>query len=418
MRIAVIGAGVSGLVAAYRLQAQHEVVLFEADPRLGGHAHTVDVEEDGRTVAMDTGFLVFNPRTYPKFIALLEELGVAWADSDMSLSVRSDARDFEYNCRDLGALYVQRKNLLSPRFHRMVWDVLRFHREAPRLLESDDETPLDAWLAREGYSRAFAEDHLGPLVRAVWSASPEVAAEFPARFLVRFFANHNFLQVNDQPRWRTIPGGSRRYVEAIAARLRSEVRTAARVTRVERSTGGVLVTLQGHAAERFDHVVLACHSDQALDMLASPTEVERRLLGAIPYQPNEAVLHTDERLMPRARRAWASWNAHLDAGAAEGAAITYWLNLLQPLATRTNYFVTLNRSESIRPERVIKVMRYAHPVFSTASVAAQAERDSLIDLAGISYCGAYLRNGFHEDGVVSALRVVERLGTRRLEQAA
>jgi predicted NAD/FAD-binding protein len=394
------------------------VVLFEADTRLGGHANTVDVEEPDRKLSVDTGFLVFNPRCYPNFIALLEELGVRWADSNMSLSVRSDARNFEYNCRDLAALYSQRSNLLRPRFHRMVWDILRFYREAPALLTSDSEIPLGQWLKERRFSRSFVDDHLMPLVRAVWSARRDVASEFPARFLVRFFDNHNFLQVDDQPRWRTIPGGSRSYVNAIAARFRGQVRLNAQVLTVERGARQIRVSARGLEPEYFDHVVLACHSDQALEMVQKPSELEQRLLSTIPYQANQAVLHTDERVMPRARRAWASWNAHLDDQQVDGACLTYWLNLLQPLDTQRNYFVTLNRTAFIDPSKILRVINYAHPVFSTESVATQARHDELIDYQGLSYCGAYWRNGFHEDGVVSALRVCRALGCATLGLAA
>lgn len=415
MRIAVVGSGVAGLVAAHRLQERHDVVLFEAEPRLGGHANTVTVPGDDGAgeVPVDTGFLVFNTRTYPRFVELLAELSVPSAPSDMSFSVRSDARDLEYNGRGLSALYAQRRRLLSPRFHRMVWDVLRFYREARDLLRGDEDPPLREWLERRRYSRAFVEDHLLPMVRAVWSARREDAEAFPARFLVRFFEHHGFLEVGARPQWLTIPGGSRTYVDAIAARFRGEIRLASPVERIRRREGGVLVTARGQGSEPFDHAVVACHSDQALRTVEDPTPSERELLGAIPYQRNEAVLHCDERLMPRLRRTWASWNVHLDDEGVDGACVTYWLNSLQPLPTRRNWFVTLNRTAAIDPSRIVRSIRYAHPVFDRAGVAAQERHGELIDHRGISYCGAYWRNGFHEDGVVSALAVC-----RRLEHAA
>lgn len=416
MKIAVIGAGVTGLVAAYRLGRTHEVTLFESEGRLGGHANTVEVEDDGRRIALDTGFLVFNTRTYPNFVALLAELGVQSARSRMTFSVRSDARDFEYAGTSLDTLYAQRRHLASPGFHRMVWDILRFYREAPALLRADHDVPLGAWLEQRRFSRRFRDDHLLPLLRAVWSARRDVSEDFPARFLVRFFDNHGFLTVR-QSRWLTLPGGSRTYVDAIERRLRGSVRRGARVTRVVRRHLGVSVETPA-GPERFDHVVLTCHADQALALVAEPTELERTLLSEFPYQPNVAVLHRDERLMPRLRRVWSSWNAHLDDEGARGACITYWLNSLQPLATPTNYFVTLNRSHAIDPSKVIARFDYAHPVFTLAGVAAQARRDELLDHRGLSYAGAYFRNGFHEDGVVSALRVCERLGAGSVETAA
>jgi len=409
MKIAVVGSGVSGLVAARELDRRHEVTLFEADERLGGHAHTVDVVEGERTVPVDTGFLVFNRATYPRFVALLAELDIDFVESDMSFSVRSERRDFEYSGRNLRALYVQKRNLVSPRFQRTVFDILRFYREAGALLGQAGELPLGDWLDARGYSRAFREDHLVPMIRAVWSARRGVAERFPARFLVRFFHNHGFLKLREQRRWLTIPGGSRRYVDAIARGLRGSVRTRARVRAVERIPGGVRVRTEGAPEERFDHVVLACHADQALRLITEPMPLERELLGAFPYQPNEAVLHRDERLMPRDRRAWSSWNVHLDDEGAEGACITYWINALQPLPTKTNYFVTLNRTSYVDAALIVRKFDYAHPVFGLEGVAAQARHEELVDRQGVSYCGAYLRNGFHEDGVVSALGVCRRL---------
>jgi predicted NAD/FAD-binding protein len=408
MKIAIIGAGVSGLTAAHYLDRAHDVTLFESAERLGGHAHTVDVTEGGRTVSMDTGFLVFNPNTYPNFIALLGELGVQAAPSDMSLSVRSDERDFEYSGRDLFTLYAQRRHLVSPRFHRMVWDILRFYREAPALLAVGEEMPLGQWLEERGYSRAFRDDHLTPMIRAVWSAEQGVAEEFPARFLARFFHNHGFLSTERQPAWLTIPGGSRRYVQAIARGLRGTVRTGAPVERLLRTGSGVIVRSQGND-ERFDHAVVACHADQALGILGDASALERAVLSAFPYQPSEVVLHTDARLMPRNRSVWSSWNAHLDPSA-KGACLTYFLNSLQPLSTKTNYFVTLNRTHAIDPKMIVRKLSYAHPVFTVEGVRQQQHHAELVDQNHTSFCGAYFRNGFHEDGVVTALRVCQRLG--------
>jgi predicted NAD/FAD-binding protein len=417
MKLAVVGAGVSGLVSAYRLGGAHDVTLFESEAELGGHANTVNVLENGRSIALDTGFLVFNTNTYPHFVALLAELGVPSAPSRMSFSVRSDARDFEYGGSDLGALYAQRRHVASPRFHRMVWDILRFYREAPQLLDSETEVPMRTWLERRRFSPQFIDDHLLPMLRAVWSARHDVAEEFPARVLVRFFKNHGFLDVR-QPTWLTIPGGSRRYVNAIAERFRGEIRCNARVRRVTRLAAGVEIATEDGSSERFDHVVLACHADQASLLLAEPSPLERELLPRFPYQHNEAVLHTDERLMPRLRRTWSSWNVHLDDAGTDGACITYWLNSLQPLATTQNYFVTLNRTHAIDPAKILRRFDYAHPVFTLDGVAAQARHAELIDHRSISYAGAYFRHGFHEDGVVSALRVCERLGAGALGRAA
>lgn len=420
MRVAVVGSGVSGLVAARELSKKHEVVLLEGSDRIGGHTHTVTVMEGERPIPIDTGFIVFNTKTYPSFVRLLGELGVAWTPTEMSFSVRSDRRDFEYNGRDLSSLFSQPSNLLRPSFLRMVADILRFYREGRELLASGGERPLIEWLKERRYSRAFIDDHLMPMVRAVWSANREVAERFPARFLLRFFENHGFLQLTDRPQWLSIPNGARTYVRALLSELRAEVRVGAPVRRVLRDVGGaVTLEIEGAGRERFDHVVLACHSDQALAMLAEPTALEAEVLGAIRYQRNEAVLHTDPALMPRVRRTWAAWNVHLDDGGCDGACVTYWMNELQPLGAAKDYFVTLNNGARIRDEHVLRRVGYAHPIFTLEAARAQERHAEMIDHRGISYAGAYWRNGFHEDGVVSALRVAAALGVPRgLEVAA
>jgi predicted NAD/FAD-binding protein len=410
MKIAVVGSGVAGLVSADLLSRRHEVVLFEAESRLGGHTNTVDVHEDGRFRPVDTGFIVFNTHTYPNFVKWLRSLRVAWQPSDMSFSVRSDQRDFEYGSAGLNALFAQRRHLLSPRFHRMWRDILRFYRDARELLASGDEVRLDDYLRRHGYSEAFVTDHLLPLVGAVWSSNREGAREFPARLLVRFFEHHGFLRSGRGLQWLTIAGGSREYIRAMQARFRGRVRPFSPVEQLCRNDGGAMVKVRGQEAERFDHVVVACHADQALSLVREPTPIERTLLGTFRFQPNEAVLHTDERLMPRRRRAWASWNYHLDEDGGDGACVTYWMNRLQAIAGNVQYFVTLNRTPAIDPARVIARFDYSHPFFTPQAAAAQARHEDVIDHAGISYCGAYWRNGFHEDGVVSALRVCERFG--------
>lgn len=410
MKIAVIGSGVSGLVSAHLLAPLHDVVLFEADRRLGGHVHTVDVEDRAGPAAVDTGFIVFNDRTYPNFIRLLAQLGVASQETDMSFSVRSDRRDFEYGGGSLGALLAQRRNLLSPRFLRMVADVLRFYREARDLLEEGPEAGLLAWLGARGYSEAFVQDHLLPMVGAVWSSSREGARDFPARFLARFLDNHGLLQLTDRPAWRTIRGGSRTYVRAILDGLRGEVRVGCPVAGLRREACGVVVRPAEGAPERFDHVIVACHADQALRLLEDPSPAERRLLGAFPYRRNEVLLHDDDRVMPRRRAAWSSWNYHLDDEDREGASVTYWMNGLQRLGGERHWLVTLNRPAAVRPERVLRRLEYHHPVFGAAGVEAQASHRELIGHRATSYCGAYWRNGFHEDGVVSALRACTPLG--------
>lgn len=410
MRIAVVGAGVAGLVSAHTLARQHEVVLFEAESRLGGHTHTVDVPAPDGPVPVDTGFIVFNTRTYPNFLKWIGSLGVAYQPSDMSFSVRSDRRDFEYGSASLNALFAQRRHLFSPRFHRLWWDILRFYREARSLLEPGREIRLEDYLREHGYSDAFVQDHLLPLVGAVWSSNRDGAREFPARFLVRFFDHHGFLQRGPGWQWLTITGGSREYVRAVQAAFRGQIRLAAPVERITRVGDQVHVKVPGQAAEAFDHVVIACHADDALALVDQPTPLEHELLGAFRFQSNHVVLHTDRRLMPRLPRSWASWNYHLDDERAEGACVTYWMNRLQSIPGSIPYLVTLNRREAIRPDRVLREFTYRHPFFTPAAADAQARHADLIDHRGISYCGAYWRNGFHEDGVVSALAVCDRLG--------
>jgi predicted NAD/FAD-binding protein len=405
VKIAVVGSGISGLVSAHVLSRRHDVVLLEADARVGGHTHTFDVDEGGRTVPVDTGFIVFNQRTYPNFLALLGRLGVSWKESDMSFSVRSDRRDFEYGAPALSALLAQKRNLLDPRFLRMLYDIPRFYREA----KEGSEIPLLEWLEARGYSRGFIEDHLLPLVGSVWSSSSQGVREFPARFLARFFENHGFLEVKKEFPWLTIRGGSREYVRAILGSFSGEVRAGSPVERITRSDG-VVVKVAGQEAERFDHVVLAVHADQALRMLSDPSPLETELLGRFPYRANQVRLHTDERVMPRRRKAWASWNYQLDDQGQDGATVTYWMNRLQTPDTRRDYFVTLNRNRAVADDRTILDLTYEHPVFSSPGVAAQKRHAELIGHRSTSYCGAYWRNGFHEDGVVSALAVCKAFG--------
>ena len=408
MRIAIVGSGVSGLVCAHLLAPRHDVVLLEADDRVGGHVHTVDVPDARGAIPVDTGFIVFNERTYPSFVRLLARLGVGAQESEMSFSVRSERRDLEYAGASLATLYAQSRNLLSLRFHRMVLDILRFYREARVLLGPGPEVALASWLRARGYSDAFVEDHLLPMVGAVWSSSRAGVEGFPARFLARFFENHGFLQVGDRPAWLTVRGGSRAYVRAILDGLRAEVRTSCPVASIRRDERGVLVTPRGGAPERFDHAVLACHADQALRLLEDPSPLEREVLSAFPYRANDVVLHDDAALMPRLRKTWSSWNYHLDDEGRDGASVTYWMNRLQRLPGRRQLFVTLNRGEAVAPQRALRRLVYEHPVFTPAGVAAQARREALVDHRATSYCGAYWRNGFHEDGVVSALAVCRR----------
>ncbi|MGI8946346.1 MAG: NAD(P)/FAD-dependent oxidoreductase [Thermoleophilaceae bacterium] len=418
MRIAIVGTGIAGLVAAHHLRREHEITVYEANDYLGGHTNTVRVDLADETHWVDTGFIVLNDRNYPSFEPLLAELGVATQPSRMSFSVSDGEGEFEYAGTPRG-LFAQPANLASPRFLRMISDLVRFNREARALLGSSPaEGPsLRELLDRGGYSDWFVERLIVPQASAVWSADPDQMWSFPAAFLAQFFHNHGMLGFRDRPRWRTVTGGSRRYVEEITRPFADRIRTSAPVRAVTRDAGGVTVAADGCETERFDEIVIAAHSDQALAMLTDPSEREAELLGAIAYQPNEAVLHTDERLLPRRRAAWASWNYHLARERPAATRLTYWMNSLQAIESETNFLVTLNRTEAIDPQKIIRTIGYTHPVFTPAGVAAQARHGEISGVDRTHYCGAYWRWGFHEDGVVSALAALERVGTSQARQA-
>ena len=410
MRIAIVGAGISGLVCAHLLHEEHEVTVFEANDYAGGHTNTVRVDTEHETHHVDTGFIVLNDRTYPNFEKLLAGVGVATQGSNMSFSV-SDGRDFEYNGSSANGLFARRSNLARPSFHRMVVDLLRFNREAPALVGLNGSGPsLGEFLDEGGYSEQFVERLIVPQASAVWSADPRSMWEFPASMLAEFFANHGMFGRSDRPTWMTVKGGSKTYVDAIVRPFADRLRLSTPVRRIERFDDRVEVTPAGGEPQAFDEVVLAVHSNQALAMLAEPSGAEVEVLGAIPYQPNETVLHTDRSLLPRRRRAWASWNFHLQERPAGRTTVTYHMNRLQSLDADREFCVTLNRSEAIDPENVLRVIRYDHPVFTPAGLAAQRRFDEVSGVRRTHYCGAWWGYGFHEDGVVSALRVCARFG--------
>jgi len=417
MRIAIVGAGIAGNVAARLLHRAHDITVFEAAAHAGGHSHTHEIEQAGRRLAVDTGFIVYNERTYPRFTALLRELGVATQESRMSFSVRDDEAGLEYNGTSLNALFAQRRNLLRPAFLGMVRDILRFNREAPHLLDTPGgELPLGEMLERGRYGRAFRAHYLLPMGAAIWSTEADRMLAFPARFFVRFLHNHGMLTVNDRPVWRTVTGGSARYVEALTAPFRHRIRLSTPVEWIRRVAGGAVLKPRGQESQHFDAVFLACHSDQALALLADPSDAEREVLAAIPYQRNEAVLHTDARLLPRRRLAQAAWNYHvLPQGGP--VALTYHMNILQRLESSEPLLVTLNHSNAIDPARVLKRMVYHHPLFTPAALAAQARQRGLNGARRTYFCGAWWRNGFHEDGVASAEAAVAHFEQDHAERA-
>ncbi|MDJ0699249.1 MAG: FAD-dependent oxidoreductase [Woeseiaceae bacterium] len=411
MRIAVIGTGIAGNVAAYTLRQQHDITVFEAADYVGGHTNTVTVTEGDREIAVDTGFIVFNDRTYPNFTKILDDIGQASQASVMSFSVQANAGRLEYCGSTLDTLFAQRSNLLRPSFHRMIRDILRFNREAPLASAAERERTLGAYLEDNGYSRAFGDHYLIPMAAAIWSSEPQAVPEMPLDFLVRFFGNHGLLQLKDRPQWRVIKGGSREYVKKLVDGHRDRIRLSTPVRGIKRHTDGVEVVTASGDIEWFDAVFVASHSDQALAMLEDATVSEREVLGAIQYQPNEAVLHTDSTLMPRRRKAWAAWNYHVPQEGHGHVSVTYHMNTLQSLDTREEYLVTLNNSDAIDPSKVLKRIRYEHPMYTLESVHAQL-RQAELNCDRTFFCGAYWRNGFHEDGVVSALDAVRHFEER------
>jgi predicted NAD/FAD-binding protein len=418
MRIAIIGSGISGLVAAHRLNPQHDVTVYEAAAEPGGHSHTVDVTLDGQSIAVDTGFIVFNERNYPSFTALLAGLGVASQPAEMSFSLRCDRSGLEYSGSSLNTLFAQRANLLRPRFYRMLGDILRLNRMAPDLVAAPEGESLGGFLAARGLQGAVLDDYLLPMAGAIWSARPEAILEFPARHFGRFFSNHGLLEIRNRPQWRTVTGGSRQYVRAIARPLGSRLRLHTPVEWVRRLPGGALLKAAHHEAQIYDAVVFACHSDQALALLRDPTPAEQAVLGAIPYQENEAVLHTDERLLPRRALARAAWNYHRLA--AEGAdeervTVTYDLTLLQQLPGARRLLVTLNASAAIDPARVLRRITFHHPVFDARGMAAQERWREINGRDRAYFCGAYWGYGFHEDGVRSGLAVADAIEGREFD---
>jgi predicted NAD/FAD-binding protein len=410
MRIAIVGTGVSGLVCAHLLSRKHDVTVFEADHRPGGHAHTVRVDLPDETHEVDTGFLVYNERNYPGLIRLFDRLDVATKPSDMSFSVSDDVSGVEWRGTSLATVFAQRRNAVRPGFLRMLADVVRFNRTARALLESEHPTDRSlADLLDDGrWSEQFVNWYLIPMGSSIWSADPGTFLDMPAATFARFFDNHGLLEYGNQPSWRTVAGGSKRYVDAILGPLGHAVRLSTPVAKVTRRPDGVELH-SDMGPERFDHVVLATHSDQALRLLSDPSPAEREVLGAIRYQANRATLHTDERLLPANRRAWASWNYHRLADQPRVATLTYRLRSLQGIDSAHEILVTLNRDDAIREDRVLARFDYAHPVLDVPAIAAQRRHEELNGARRTWFCGAYWAYGFHEDGVQSALTVCRRL---------
>lgn len=411
LRIAVVGAGIAGLGAAWLLSRRHDVVLFEADSRLGGHARTVEVPGPVGAIPVDTGFIVYNHVNYPHLTGLFRHLGVATKRSDMSFAVTVDEGAIEYGCKTINAALAQRANALRPAFWRMVRDIMLFNRTALAVAQSDPRMTIDGLIRHQGFGEWFTRYYLLPMSGAIWSTPREQMRSFPALALARFFENHGLLSLNGQHQWWTVEGGSREYVARMASTMRAEVRLNSPVKAVERDGDGVTVHVAGAPAERFDQVVFACHSDQALRILADADLPERRVLERVRYQPNRAVLHTDATQMPKRRACWSSWVYQASSTAEEGAAsVTYWMNSLQGISGDTPLFLTLNPAREIPEDRILDEHVCHHPQFDLHALAAQAELPSIQGRRGAWFCGAWTRHGFHEDGLASAVGVAERLG--------
>lgn len=412
MKIAIIGSGIAGLTSAYLLNRRHDITLFEAGDRIGGHTHTVKVTVEGQHYAVDTGFIVFNDWTYPNFIRLLGQIGVAFKPTEMSFSVCDERTRFEYNGNNLNSLFAQRSNILSPGFWGMLRDILRFNRQAPLDLQehriSADMT-LGDYLTAGGYGERFVRHYIVPMGAAIWSMSLADMLGFPLQFFVRFFKNHGLLSVNNRPQWCVIEGGSSAYIEPLTRGFRERIRLSCPVHNVERNEDGVVIH-SASGSESFDRVVFACHSDQALALLGDPSQAEQEILGALPYADNDVVLHTDTRLLPDRTLAWASWNYRLTGDSQAQAAVTYDMNILQGIDSATTFCVSLNQAAVINPLKILARYTYAHPQYSLGAVAAQNRWEELNGARHTHYCGAYWANGFHEDGVVSALRVAQAFG--------
>jgi len=411
MRIAIVGTGISGLVASYLLNDAHDLTVFEAADYVGGHTRTVKVDDPTGSANVDTGFIVYNERTYPNFCKLLDRLGVESQPSNMSFSFRDEAEDFEYSASNLNSLFAQRRNLARPSHYRMLYEILRFYRQSRSLLNGgSDGRTLGAYLRDNGYSSAFVQRHLIPVGAAIWSADPQQFHEFPAAYFVRFCHNHGMLDLFKRPVWRVVTGGSQRYVEKLTATFRNRIRLSTPVTSIRRTPTHVEIRAARQPAQRFDQVIIAAHSDQALRMLDDPSPAEREVLGPMRYLRNDVALHTDTGHLPLRKQAWASWNYRIGQRRRSAVTMTYNMNMLQSLATPRTYCVTLNSTDQIDHRKMLGQFQYDHPVFTVQSVAAQKKHAEISGVNRTHYCGAYWGYGFHEDGVNSALAVCRRFG--------
>ncbi len=407
MKIAIIGTGIAGNTLAYYLNREHDIIVYEANDYIGGHTNTHDIEHNGKPYSIDTGFIVFNEKTYPNFLQLLDELDVPVQKTNMSFSVKCELTGLEYNGNNLNSLFAQRRNLFKPSFYRIIKDILRFNAEAPRLLECPASTiSLGDYLEHEAYSQMFIDQYIIPMGSAIWSSSYNQMMSFPAQFFIRFFLNHGLLNINDRPAWYVIQGGSNSYVEKLTADFRQKIRLNTPVRKVLRHADHIEVITDNYGSENYDYVFFACHSDQALAMLEQAEQLETDILEAFPYQSNEVILHTDTSLLPEKKLAWAAWNYHRTGNLHNPVAVTYDINILQGINSKDTFCVTLNNTPAIDESKIIKRLKYDHPLFTREGVHAQTRHQELNGTNRCFYAGAYWRNGFHEDGVVSALDAI------------
>jgi predicted NAD/FAD-binding protein len=409
-KIAIIGTGISGLTCGYYLSKKdYDITIFEAADYIGGHTNTAEFEFDEETERIDTGFIVFNNRTYPNFIKLLAEIDVPYQPSEMSFSVRNDHLNLEYNGSNFNTLFAQRANLLRPAFWKMLGDIARFNKDVRTAGQDDQDLTIGQYLQKSHYSELFRDNYLLPMISAIWSMGLECCLDFPLAFFVRFFENHGLLDITNRPQWYTIKGGSSSYIDPLIAGFRNRIQLNTPIRQISRSSDGVIVDT-GTVQQRFDHVILACHADEALGMLKEATAEEQRVLGAFEFSKNRVVLHTDISQLPKRPAAWASWNYRVIDSAREQTALTYNMNILQRLKSKNTYLVTLN--QDIEDKYVIRRYVYNHPVYTTAMLAAQSQWQAISGIDRIHYCGAYWFNGFHEDGVKSGLRVCDMMEER------
>jgi len=408
MKIAIVGSGISGNTIAHLLHKKHNITLFEKNDRIGGHSHTHNIDVNGTPISVDTGFIVFNKKTYPLFSSLLKELDVAYEDSSMSFSVFSKKNSLEYNGTNLNTLFSQRKNIFNPKFIKMIFEILRFNKESLALIETSEELSLGDYLAKNSYSDYFLKHYILPMGSAIWSSKLETMSKFSAKFFVTFLHNHGMLNINNRPQWLTISNGSKSYVQKLCRPFIDNIRLNTDINFIERKSNKVIVH-SNHGSENFDYIFMACHSTEALEILKDSSNNEKEILGAIPYTNNEVYLHTDSSIMPKYKLSWAAWNYNIDSEDNEPITLTYNMNILQNIKIETPILVTLNPKGNIDPKKIIKKLSYEHPIFSIDSVNAQKKQHVISGINRTFFAGAYWGNGFHEDGVKSAYDSVKQL---------